>query len=74
MSAVVYDFPVYDLDRLRKVAKVRLIGDGREPTDLNIYKVIAAIRADEIRMAARGRKLFTETPADVAGGMIEERP
>ena len=74
MSAIVYDFPTYDLDRLRKVARIRLIEDGREPTDLNIYKLIAVIRAEEIGAAARGRRLFTETPVAVAGGMTEEIP
>lgn len=72
MSATIYDFPAYDLDRLRKVARVRLIEDGRETTDLNIYKLIATIRAEEIRAAAHGRRLFTEIPVIVAGGMTEE--
>lgn len=74
MSAIIYDFPAYDLDRLRAVARVRLIEDGRDPTDLNIYKLIAVLRAEEIGAAARGRRLFTETPAPVAGGMTEEIP
>lgn len=69
---MICDFPAYDIDRLRKVARIRLLEDGREPTDLNIYKLIAQLRADEIRMAAKGRRLLTEAPVEVAGGMVEE--
>lgn len=66
------DIPPYDLDKLRQAARLRLIEDGTEPTDLRVYYLIARLRAEEIRAATRDRHLDESPPVLVAGGMIEE--
>lgn len=70
------DIPVYDLDRLKAVARVRLIEDHVAPTALNIYHLVLKLRTEELRDAARmrGVRLLGDADvpiADIEGGCVE---
>lgn len=68
------DYPPYDLDRLQKVARLRLIEDGVRPTSLAIYHMVARMRTEEVRYAREfggGSYVLENTALDIPGGCTE---
>ena len=44
--------PMYDLDRLKAIAKARLMALGEDPNDsLKVYHLVARLRGEELRRA-----------------------
>lgn len=63
------DYPPYDLERLERVARQRLVADRRAPTAINIAMMVERLR-DELAYLA-GYNEHVDYAIPIPGGCVE---